>query len=738
MSTRLLHHALHPGALFGGFVFAFCPYKLQHIEGHIQLMATETLPLVALSLIRLYDRPSRRHIAWAGIWIGLTIHTDYYYFAYAILMVGVIVLYRLVTDSNRLTLIRNTALSGLLAFLIAAPLLIPALVSASRSDYAITAGHDKHKADLLGPFVPSQRQWVTSPLRPIISRVIDMERVDGIEQSIYIGWGVLVLCVGFTSRILATGGTPPIFVLISGLFLLLAFGPTLQINGVNTFAGWKIYLPGWVLTELPVFEGARATARTFVITAVGLSVWVACSLRLFLARRSMLEIRSEFITAGIVAVTMLEYIIPVGMSELDDPAWTEIVAKDEKPGILVHVPQVPQMPAFWQHVTDRKEMMVNLGRADQDLASYYWRHEALRLLTLPQYVGTIPSERDARYLVDLLGIRYVVLDLQGDKEERISTVHKALEDAYGLKQVYRDSTVALFRLEREHRSLRGMRFQTADTGADLHFPFGWSNRKPFYDKLVAWIIRERALLALPGIQEGAYDLHLDLTTLVDHEVNINTEPNGFDAGSYTLHKGETRISIPLPESAVRRVGPNILALYPDRTAGFPQHTGYGTVRGQAGIPIEIKSGGRFTSLVGHSEIRVGDQKISSMRRGILVATIDSHAQVDVAQFESLVPETTVHDLADYLRDAPDDVTVAIAIRTISDLHGGNLGQAFRLLGLPEQMELNPLNSLAILGGKDGRVPVIDTGAAIARIGTSNSQRKADVAIGLLGLELTRR
>lgn len=102
-----------PAALFCGFIYAFCPFKFQHLEGHYQLMATETLPLVALSLVRLFDLPSKRHLMWAGIWLGVTVYTDYYFFAYALLMVGMIVIYRILFSPRRLLTLRHAVNIGL-------------------------------------------------------------------------------------------------------------------------------------------------------------------------------------------------------------------------------------------------------------------------------------------------------------------------------------------------------------------------------------------------------------------------------------------------------------------------------------------------------------------------------------------------------------------------------------------------------------------------------------------------
>lgn len=726
-----------PASLFCGFIYAFCPYKLQHLEGHIQLMATETLPLVALSLIRLFDKPTRRHLIWSGIWLGITVYTDYYYFAYALLMFGFLVLYRLITDRDRVGVLRNTVLSGLIAFAVAGPLLVPALVSASQSDYALATGHDKHKADLLSPLVPSQRQWLTRPLMPFLSQYIDMHHVDGIEHSLYVGWPLLILCMVYGRRV-GSGRNPRVFILITGVFFLLALGPSLRVNGHDLFETWTVYLPGWVLKEAPVYRGARAPSRIFIIAAIGLAVWGACALRRLLASGTVLRVRSEYVAAGVVAFTGLEYIIPTGMSELRRPAWTEVVAADDDPGILVRVPMVPTVPAFWQTITDRKELKASLGRADQDLAYYYWRHEALQFLTMPHYATWMPSQNDARFLVDLLNIRYVVLDLDAYDVRRLEQAKTVLTQAYGLEEVYRDSSSALFRMPGTHRALRGMQFRASDDPSELYLPFGWSNRKPYETDIITWILRERAVIALPAIQPGDYTIHLDLRVLAERDFGIRAEINGEEVGTYTVGPGQHRVSIDADQDLLNQTETNLITLRPNIDTGFPHNAGWSLVSPGDLPPIEVKSGGFFTEKVGYAEIRVGGKAISTMRRGILVAVIDTTGEIEVEQFESLNSETTVDDLENYLKSAPETSTIAIAVRTISYLYGGKIGQALRWVGLPESLQLNALDSFALLGGKDGRLPLLDTGAGPARIGTRNSQRSAEGAVGLLGMELVQR
>jgi len=182
-----------PAALLAGFIFAFCPYKFQHLAGHYHLMATETLPMVALSLL-LHDTPTLRRALWTSIWLSVTILTSYYYFVFALLMVGGFTVFRALAERS-LGPLKWTALLGVMSLIGSSPVLLPALKTASTSDYSFGSEHDSLKADLLSFVVPSDRQWVSAPILSIKHQVFDMAGIDGVEPSVYVGLGVLLLCV---------------------------------------------------------------------------------------------------------------------------------------------------------------------------------------------------------------------------------------------------------------------------------------------------------------------------------------------------------------------------------------------------------------------------------------------------------------------------------------------------------------------------------------------------------------
>lgn len=98
---------------------------------------------------------------------------------------------------------------------------------------------------------------------------------------------------------------------------------------------------------------------------------------------------------------------------------------------------------------------------------------------------------------------------------------------------------------------------------------------------------------------------------------------------------------------------------------------------------------------------------------------------------------TADSLARYILEAPRTATVAIAVSKSSLLQEGRLAEALAPLGLSPNAQLNGLNSLALIGGKDGRRLRIDTGAAVADLAMGPVVPDCEAAVGLIGARLRR-
>jgi len=728
-----------PGAILCGFVFAFCPYKIHHIEGHYHLMATETIPLVALSLIRLYDRPTRRNLIWSGIWLGATVYTDYYYFAYSLLLVGLIAIYKLKTSDEPLQILRHTVTSGVLAFLVASPLLIPALSSAIQSDYGLAVGHSSHKADLLSPFVPSARQWIAGPVLPLIERFIDTESVHGIEHSIYAGWAILLLCLG-SLRLWTRSSNARLFLIGAVIFFVMALGPELGINGHQAFgtSQWGVPLPSWLLMHLPFFEGARAPSRIVVVGMLCLAVCSGFAMTALLEKRRTFRVRTEIWAAAVFLFTGLEYTIPIGLSKIPDVEVLKEIATDREPGILAHVPLSYFKSALPQAYHGRKLLTVNLGRVDPDISQYYWRHEALQFLSLPHVTTRLPDRHEASYLIDLLGIRYIMFDRKAYESKRSEQVRTLLRNTYGLQEIHSDETSVVFRSPNPIKQSNELLLEMSDERADMNLAYGWSNREGFGSDTVAWMMKPSAILAVPPIAEGAYRLDLSLMVLTQQKRNLRIRIADHEPETLTIHPGMNALSIEIATQVLSDQGTNLITFEPEPFAGLPHTTGHNG-RPSAETSLVVESGGYYTPDYGRSKVTVRKEEISNDKRGWFFVVIDPvSGDIETRLFRGLDPANTVENLRAYINELPERTPIAIARRTLGHIGGGTVGQAFEALGFASSFNPNPFNSFAAIVERNGKPPLYSTGAALATVAIGDQSPTTEVAIGLVSIKLTAR
>jgi len=74
----------------GAVIFGTSAFVAAHLNGHFNLIAAWTLPLVCLMTWNLRDTPSWRRGVLVGVSLAATAYTDYYLFLYAIVIIGLI------------------------------------------------------------------------------------------------------------------------------------------------------------------------------------------------------------------------------------------------------------------------------------------------------------------------------------------------------------------------------------------------------------------------------------------------------------------------------------------------------------------------------------------------------------------------------------------------------------------------------------------------------------------------
>lgn len=267
--------------LVSGTLFAFAPYRLAHVYGHLPLLGTQYL---ALHYAGLFFLLKQRSISWkyaaiAGIGLGLASLSSMYYL-YMSLIVSAIIIVGYVLIAERQALVRGSFWKNLLASaLIALPFVILAVYPYLRLGMQGNANHrllsevDGWSASLSDFFLPAPTQviwgkWIQT----------HFDRSLWNEQTVYIGLIGLLLCgyalihrmkapnKAWIEKLLVLG-------IVCGMILSMGtslhwFGQQVTINVPEILQGWipkskvPILLPNYFLFNfLPFYDGMRVWMR---------------------------------------------------------------------------------------------------------------------------------------------------------------------------------------------------------------------------------------------------------------------------------------------------------------------------------------------------------------------------------------------------------------------------------------------------------------------------------------------
>jgi hypothetical protein len=279
-------------ALVAGFIFGFSSYMLGQSTGHLNLMLVFLVPIAALLALTFLvsDIGRWRYAVLLGVVLTFQFLFSNEIFLTLTVVAGIawlIARWQLPDLRERL---RELALHTLLAYCIAAVLLLPYLAHAFVGDSeAPRRGHARAAADVLNYVVPTRRTW----LRPPKSEEI-RERFTshGAEQGAYLGLPLIaIIGLSLFQRRRRVQGV----VLWSGVAVAVAaLGPRVRVGGREVGEGiWKL-IDGapFVRYALPI----RLTMYVALFAALACALWLAAPGR----RRTW-----RWALAGLAVITLL-------------------------------------------------------------------------------------------------------------------------------------------------------------------------------------------------------------------------------------------------------------------------------------------------------------------------------------------------------------------------------------------------------------------------------------------------
>ncbi len=426
-----LYH--HLAAFVAGVVFAFSPYHMAHLLGHMQLISLEWLPFFALFTMRQVDqaidagrnshattqnRPGLLKAILpasllATLFLLLVVSCDWYYAFYMVLFSGLYWLWVTIRRRTWLAPTLSLALTGLLFLLITAGLWIPMVRESLTSDYMVPPAGSTQRlsADLTAFFTPSTlHPWWGS----WAAGWADRFTASTSERTVFAGYSVLLLAIAglLTRRRLAL-----FWGLSAAAFALLALGPVLHIGGQTQFAGLgPIPLPYWILNRLiPLLRISRSVSRFDVIVMLSLAVLAAIGTRWLLVRlapphgRPVTGWLVALLLVGVISVEFLA--VPYPMSFPETRPFQADLAQETGDFAIMDIPMDWDRPANLLYQTVHGKPMVAGYTSRTNPQSPAWRTPVLQTFRYlgPDVNSQYPPEELASTVLNDLNVRYVIV-----------------------------------------------------------------------------------------------------------------------------------------------------------------------------------------------------------------------------------------------------------------------------------------------------------------------------------------
>jgi len=454
-------------SLFAGAVFLIWPIHLSGLYGHIEKVFTGLLPLSLLAGLRAYD-PERAR-AWlaapaAVLLIALLHHGNQFLFA----MIGLVLLAGSELAARRRAAWRPVAArvlaAGALALVVTAPLTIAMAIAARDPSFFVTVSDYSayYSPDLLQLAAPSIHQAALGPLfypayqdvmadftrRSVLASLTarDGWYGSGVETAVTIPLSCLALAATAAIGRRREAGR---YLLLAGVFTLLALGPTLRVAGSAV-----AMLPYAWLMRAPGFEVMRTPGRFMMMASVGFALAAAAGLAPLIGRP-----RRRWAAIAVTLLVLVEcWPRPwPQQTPLPVPAFYERIAQESDAYAVLDLPPAYQSGSLasayqYYQLTHRKPIA--------------WGYLSRPFLTypVPGLVGILdpraPDPIGTRARLAELGYRYVVWHKRHaelfeshesrDNQPSIETRTNAfLAEAFaGEQPIADDELVTVYRIDR--------------------------------------------------------------------------------------------------------------------------------------------------------------------------------------------------------------------------------------------------------------------------------------------------
>ncbi|MCO6495037.1 MAG: hypothetical protein J5I91_05070 [Bacteroidetes bacterium] len=184
------------GALLGGFIFSFAPYKVSHLVSHYNLMLTAVIPFFVINFNRAFEfesgrfLPKKIYFKWVVVcfllgFVGLL--SDYYTTFFMLYYAGIVWIYNAWISGKTIHLNRKTVLKSLVVIVIIHILLQQAKLNLDDNGAFWLGGN------VIDFFVPSHNSlWFGGQWLQNFKDSFHPEK-GSVEYEMFLGWTLIVV-----------------------------------------------------------------------------------------------------------------------------------------------------------------------------------------------------------------------------------------------------------------------------------------------------------------------------------------------------------------------------------------------------------------------------------------------------------------------------------------------------------------------------------------------------------------
>ena len=405
-----------PAAVVGGLIAAFWPYILSH-HNHPNLILIAWIPLTLLTLRRLLDDGRWQDAVLTALFLALTGLTRWQLLIMAAPLLGLYLLYELASERVQISrrLLGLLLATGTGAALLMAPLLLPVIANQiTREDPdSLFVAETPQQTDLLAYVLPNRYHPLWG------EAVYNWYDNVGVNKTYtpFAGFTVLLLIlIGLWRQWRAAR----FWLVVALLYVLLALGSSLQVNGVALMP-----LPMAWLEDLFLIQIVRHPDRFNVILSIPVAILAAYGVQSIIERFAVNEnhpagtglrrpASAAIVLVGSFALLIMgEYMVSYPLYPLDTPAWYGQLAQDEEWFGIVDLPlgsrSYDKEYMLYQFTHGKPLVGGHVSRLPEDAYTFINSVPLLRELrenpTLPPDLSNVAEQlrllhaEDVRYLV---------------------------------------------------------------------------------------------------------------------------------------------------------------------------------------------------------------------------------------------------------------------------------------------------------------------------------------------------